>query len=68
MPLGLMLFSMFRVRFPIVRNALCANSYRILLHLVLHFVAFGLAFSRILACFLLLNAVRFAAKYLAFCR
>ncbi len=62
-----MLFSMFRVRFPIVRNALSANSYRILLHLVLYIVALGLAFSSILACILLLNAVRFAAKHLAFC-
>jgi len=63
-----MLFSMFRVRYPIVRNALSAESLRILLHFVLHFIASCLAFSSILACFLLLNAVRFAAKYLAFCR
>ena len=58
-----MLFSMFRVRYPIVRNALSADSHRILLHWVLHFIAFCLAFSGILACVLVLNALRFGAKY-----
>ena len=61
-----MLFSMFRVRYPIVRNALSAESLCILLHFVLHFIASCLAFSGILACALLLNALRFGAKYLVF--
>ena len=61
-----MLFSMFRVRYPIVRSALNTNTHRILLHFVLHFIAFCLAFGSILACVLPLNALRFGAKYLAF--
>ena len=61
-----MLFSMFRVRYPIVRNALSADSRRILLHWVLHFIAFCLVFGGILACVLSLNALRFGAKCTAF--
>ena len=61
-----MLFSMFRVHYPIVRSALNTNIHRILLHFVLHFIAFCLAFGGILACILPLNALRFGAKYLAF--
>ena len=66
MPLYFMLFSMFWVCYPIVRSALNTNIPRILLHFVLHFITFCLAFSGILACVLPLNALRFGAKYLAF--
>ncbi len=61
-----MLFSMFRAHLPTVKDALSTNVHRILLHFVLYFIAFCLAFSSILACVLPLNALRFGAKYLAF--
>ena len=43
----------------------CISLY-ILLHLALRFAAYWSAFCRILQCILVLNAMRFGAKYNAF--